>query len=272
MPSIHPTAIVDPSAQIDDSCEIGPYCIIGRDVQIQAGTRLLANVHILPHTRIGENNTIHMGAVVGHDPQYLDFKPETVSHVVIGHDNIIREYATIHRSIYPNGETRIGNNNFLMGLCHVAHDCRIGNHVVLANYSGLAGHVSVGDRTFISGFAGVHQFVRVGTLAMIAGTARVSKDAPPYLIYEGQSTVIGVNVVGLRRAGVSAGTREALRRAYKIIFRSGLSVPNGLEALRLEWYDREMPPELKHLVEFCSEKSKRGLAKGPRHGHESDEE
>ncbi len=266
MASIHPTAIVDPSAEIDDSAEIGPFCIIEQDVRIGAGTRILARAHICGHTRIGNNNVIHMGAVIGDLPQYLGFDPATVSYTVLGHENHIREYVTIHRSITAGGETRIGNNNFLMALCHVAHDCQIGDRVVIVSLAGIAGHVVIGDRAFVSGGAMAHQFVRIGTMAMVGGNSKVSKDVPPYLMHEGESYVIGLNVVGLRRAGVNADTRAVLGRAYKVVFRSGLSVPNALQALQLEWEGREMPPELKHFVEFCAVKSKRGLARAPRTG------
>lgn len=264
MIKIHPTAIIDPTAEIDESVEIGPFCVIGKDVRIGAGTRLLSHINICDHTRIGENNAIHMGAVIGHLPQFLGFDPETVTYAVLGHENVIREYVTIHRSIQAGGETRIGNKNFFMGLSHVAHDCQIGDQVVMANQSVLAGHVTVGDRAFISGLTGAHQFTRIGTLAMVSGLTRVSKDAPPYMTFEGEAFVVGVNIVGLRRAGVSAETRAALTRAYRVVFRSGLSVPNALQALRLEWEGREMPYELKHFIEFCSEKSKRGLGRAPR--------
>jgi len=264
MSRIHSTAVIDPGAEIHESVEIGPYCVIGRDVRIGAGTRLLSHVNICDHSRIGENNVIHMGAVIGHLPQFLGFDPATVSYTVIGHENQIREYVTIHRSIQAEGETRIGNGNFLMGLSHVAHDCTIGNDVVIANGTGLAGHVSVGDRAFISGITGVHQYARIGTMAMVSGLTRVTKDAPPYMTYEGDGYVVGVNIVGLRRAGVGADTRAALNRAYHIVFRSGLSVSNALQALRLEWEGRDMPQELKHFIEFCAVKSKRGLGRSPR--------
>jgi len=205
-----------------------------------------------------------MGAVIGHLPQYVGFDARIVSYTVLGHENEIREYATIHRSIQAGGETRLGNKDFLMALSHVAHDCVIGDQVVIANQSVLAGHVTVGDRAFISGLSGAHQYTRIGTLAMVSGLTRVTKDAPPYMIYEGESYVMGVNVVGLRRAGVPAATRTALTRAYRVVFRSGLSVPNALQALRLEWEGREMPPELRHFIEFCAVKSKRGLGRPPR--------
>lgn len=264
MSRIHPSSVVDPGAEIHDSVEIGPFCVIGKDVRIGAGTRLISHVTLCEHVRIGENNVIHMGAVIGHLPQYLGFNPETVTYTVLGNDNHIREYVTIHRSILAGGETRLGNGNFLMTMSHVAHDCALGNQVVIANSSALAGHVTVGDRAFISALTGAHQFTRIGTMAMVSGLTRVSKDAPPYMIYEGNSYVLGVNVVGLRRAGVPAPTRAALTRAYRVVFRSGLSVPNALQALRLEWDGREMPPELAHFIEFCSVKSKRGLARAPR--------
>ncbi len=266
MARIHPTAIVDPTAEVDDAAEVGPFCIVGKDVRIGAGTRLLSHVTICDHVRIGENNVIHMGTVIGNDPQYVGFDSSLVSYTVLGHENHIREYVTIHRSIVAEGETRLGNKNFLMATSHVAHDCRLGDQVVMANGVLLGGHVNVGDRAFLSGHCAVHQFVRIGTLAMISGLARVTKDAPPYTLNEGDSYVLGINVVGLRRAGIPSETRNALSRAYKVLFRSGLSIPNGLQALRLEWEGRALPPELDHFLQFCSEKSRRGLARAPRRG------
>jgi UDP-N-acetylglucosamine acyltransferase len=275
MTRIHPTAIVDPTAEVDETAEIGPFCIVGKDVRIGAGTRLLSHITICDHVRIGENNVIHMGAVIGHEPQYVGFDSSIVSYTVLGHENHIREYVTIHRSITAEGETRLGDKNFLMAMSHVAHDCRVGDQVIMANASVLGGHVSVGDRAFISAYVGAHQFVRIGTLAMIGGHSRITKDVPPYTLNEGDSYVVGLNVVGLRRAAIPSETRNALSRAYKVLFRSGLSIPNGLQALRLEWEGRALPPELDHFLQFCSEKSRRGLARAPRRGstesHEADD-
>ncbi len=267
MALIHPTAIIDPSAQLAEDVEVGAYSIIGEDVQIGRGTRILAHAHILPHTRIGERNEIHMGAVIGHDPQFVGFDRSTVSYTILGNENVIREYVTIHRGIKPGSETRIGNQCFIMACAHIAHDCRVGNQVILANYAGFSGHVEVGDRVFCSGYAGFHQFVRVGTMAMISGQTRVSRDVPPYTTCVFDCRIIGLNTVGLRRGGVKPETRLALAAAYKAIFRSGLGLTHALEKFRTEWGSREMPPELAHFLEFCATPSKRGLGHPPRAEH-----
>ncbi len=264
MARIHPTAIVDPSAELADDVEIGPYCMIGAKARIGAGSCIMSHAHIRPYSILGQRNQIHMGAIVGHDPQYVDFNPATVSHAILGDDNVIREYVTIHRGIKEGSETRLGNKNYLMAMSHVAHDCRLGDMVILANYVGLAGHVEIGDRAFISGFVGVHQFVRIGKVVIVSGMTRVKRDVPPFMICASASMVFGLNVVGLRRAGVSAQTRTELNRAYKKIFRSGLAIGQAVEAIEEEWKGKEMPPELRHMVDFCAVKSKRGLCSGPR--------
>lgn len=268
---IHPTAIIDPAAEIGADVEIGPFCTVGAHTILGAGTVLHANVHIRPWTQLGERNVVSMGAVLGHDPQVVGWDVRKRSYTRIGNENTIREYSTIHRSMYEDGETRLGDKCYLMGFSHLAHDCKVGNMVIMANYSVLAGHVTVGDRVFISGNAAIHQFVRIGTLAIISGLSGSGQDVPPYMICSGRSIVSGINIVGMRRAGCSLEARSALRRAYRLVFRSGLSVPNGLKALAVEWEGKEMPAELKTFIEFCSVQSKRGIARGQRYRGVADE-
>ncbi|HIE11222.1 MAG TPA: acyl-ACP--UDP-N-acetylglucosamine O-acyltransferase [Kiritimatiellae bacterium] len=225
---IHPTAVVSPEAELGDQVEIGPYVVVEADVSIGSGTRLQTAVVIKRYTRIGSECEIHTGAVIGDVPQDRNFKP-CRSWVVIGDGSIVRECVTIHRGTTEESCTRLGKNCFLMALSHVAHDCVLGNNVVLANGALVAGHVQIGDGAFISGNCLLHQFVRVGRLAMLGGGAGVSKDVPPFCLVAPLelNTVSGLNVVGLRRAGVSARSRTALRRAFRSIFCSGQNLRNA---------------------------------------------
>lgn len=246
MSRIHPTAIVSRESELDSSVEVGPFSIIKGPVKIDVGTRILSHVHISGNTVIGPDNEIHMGAVIGHLPQHKNYK-QTASGLTIGSGNVIREYATIHRAYHPGENTVIGNDNFLMGFSHIAHDCRIGNGIVLANGALLAGHTSVDDGANISGNVAVHQFVRIGTLAMIGGLARVSKDVPPFMLVEGNSTVRGINAVGLRRAGYNLDERTKVKDAYKTLYRCDYNVPQALDAL--EEAAAQCEP-VKRLVDF----------------------
>ncbi|MCC5877658.1 MAG: acyl-ACP--UDP-N-acetylglucosamine O-acyltransferase [Candidatus Sumerlaeia bacterium] len=261
---IHPTAIIDPTAVIDESCDIGPYCRIEQNVKLGPGNKVMQGAVICRNTVAGEGNVFHYNSLVGGDPQFLGFDPETPSGTVIGNGNHFREYSQIHRGLKDGTNTVIGDGNFFMATSHVAHDCEIGNHNVMANYAGLAGHVTMGDRCFISTLVGVHQFCRVGSYAMLGGGAGISKDVPPYSLMKHYGLVMGINIVGLRRAGVSGETRRALQSAYRDLFRSSHSMPRGIEIVRQKWEGREMPAEVAHLLEFCGTRSKRGISRGPR--------
>ncbi|MFH0794620.1 MAG: acyl-ACP--UDP-N-acetylglucosamine O-acyltransferase [bacterium] len=252
---IHPTAIVHPKAEVDSSCDIGPYVIIDENVKLGPNNIVMAHAYLNGYTTIGEGNVFHMGCVIGHVPQHLAFKGGKTG-LRIGNGNTFREYCQVHRGLEEGSETRIGDNNFFMGVSHVAHDCVIGNRVVVANGALLAGHIVVEDRVFISGNVAVHQFVRLGTLAMIGGLARVSKDVPPYMLMEGNSTIRGLNVVGLRRAGIAPDVRAQIRQAYKILYHRGYNVSHALEEIK----QRTLTTEIRHLVEFI-ENSKRGICK-----------
>ena len=223
----HPTALIDPKAEIDEDVTIGPFTIIEGSVRIGSGTRILSHVSILGHTEIGRDNVIHIGAVIGHEPQHMGFRP-CESFTRIGNRNIIREYVTIHRSWEDGKATEIGDNNFLMALSHVAHDCKIGNNVVIANGALLGGHVMIENSAFLSGNTIFHQYVRVGRLAIVSGGAGIGKDVPPFCIAVGRSQVSGINVVGLRRAGIPQETRTRIKDAFKILYRSGLNIKNAL--------------------------------------------
>ena len=249
----HPTAIIDPNAEIAEDVSIGPFSIIQGDVRIGSGTQILSHVCICSHTEIGQNNIIHMGVIIGHEPQHLGYKP-CVSYTRIGDKNIIREYVTIHRSWQEGKATEIGNSNFLMALSHVAHDCRIGNNVVMANGALLGGHVEVENGAFLSGNTLFHQFVRVGRLAIVSGGAGTGKDVPPFCIAVGRSEVSGINIVGLRRAGIPQETRSKIKEAFKLVYRSGLNTKSAINKIE------SMNPcaEVRHFVEFIKN-SKRGI-------------
>ena len=188
-------------------------------VVVGAGTRVLAHAVLTGHTTIGRDNVIHMGAVVGHEPQDLSYKGAPTG-LRIGDRNIIREHVEIHRATTLEHPTTLGDDNFLFGHAHVGHDCQLGNRIIMANGAMLGGHVTVDDQAFISGNCVVHQFVRVGRLALLRGLSRTSRDVPPFCIMDGTHTVRGINRVGLRRAGFSAEQIRALQRAFATLFRS----------------------------------------------------
>jgi UDP-N-acetylglucosamine acyltransferase len=258
--SIHPSAIVHRRAELGPGVRIGPYALVGE------GVRLFEGVEVGPHAvlegplEVGPRCQIFAGVVIGTPPQDLKFQPGTPSGVKIGADTVIREYTTVHRASQAGAVTAIGEGCYLMAQSHVGHDCQVGDHVVLTSYTGLTGFVQVGDRAVISGLAGIHQFVRIGTLAFVGGCARLPQDLPPFFLAEGNPAVVrGLNVVGLRRAGVPAAARLLLQRAYKILYRSGHSPGRAVERIRAELEPSE---HLDRLVEFVAS-SKRGILPGP---------
>lgn len=253
MTLIHPTAIVDPKAELGADVEVGPHAIVEANVRVGEGTTIGANAWLTGWTEIGRANQVHFGAVVGHLPQDTAFSGG-VTRVRIGDRNIIREYATIHRGTKEGTETVLGSDNFLMATAHVAHNCRVGDRCVIANGVLLAGYVELGDRAFVSGNVVVHQFVRIGRLAMIGGNARVSKDVPPFALVEGNSIVRAMNVVGMRRAGMSSEARTRVKDAYRTLYRRGLAWDAALARLTAE----ADLPELREIVAFLAD-SKRGL-------------
>jgi UDP-N-acetylglucosamine acyltransferase len=226
---IHLTAIVSPKAELDSTVEVGPHAIIEEHVKIAAGTRIWANAYITGHTEIGRDNQIHMGAVIGHEPQDLKFDRTCRSYLRIGDRNTFREYSTVHRGTEPESATVIGNDCYLMGVSHVGHNCVIGNDVIICNCALVAGHVHVGDRAFISGGVVIHQFTRVGRLAMFSGNARVSMDVPPFTLAAERNEVHALNLVGLRRAKIAPAAVAELKKLFKLFYLSGL---NGTGALK----------------------------------------
>jgi UDP-N-acetylglucosamine acyltransferase len=228
---IHPTAIIHPKAQLDSSVRVGPYAVIDEGVALGADCVIGPHVYLTGQMIIGLHNQFHAGCVIGDAPQDLKYKGEP-TRLRIGDHNVFREHVTVHRSNKVEEETVIGSNNFLMAHCHVAHNCRLGNQVILANGALLGGHVAVDDKAFISGNCLVHQFIRVGTLALMQGGAAISKDLPPFTMARGYNGICGLNIVGLRRAALSAEQRLELKRLYHALFRSGRNLREALAAAR----------------------------------------
>ncbi len=255
---IHKTAIIDAKVELDSEVEVGPYCIIGSHVKIGKGTRLSPHVVIDGWTQIGEGCHIFQFASIGAIPQDLKYKGEE-SWVILGNNNVIREFVTINRgTAQSGGRTVIGDHNLLMAYCHVAHDCKIGNHVILANNATLAGHIEIEDYAIVGGLVAVHQFVRLGGHSIIGGGSGVNKDIPPYMIANGQRVKLyGLNTVGLKRHNFSHEAVSNLKKAYRIIFRSSLTAKKALDQLQAEIKNS---PEVDHLINFIKN-SKRGIAR-----------
>lgn len=256
--NIHPTAIVHSQAKIGTDVTIGPHAIIDAGVVIGDRTKIWANAYITGHTTIGQDNEIHMGAVVGHAPQDKAWKEGEPSFVKIGDRNIIREYATIHRATKPGQSTKVGDDCFLMAHSHLAHDCQVGNAVVICNNSSAAGYVQIGDRAFVSGNVVIHQFSRVGTLCMLGGQCGVGQDVPPYCTIAGRSQIRSLNVVGMRRAGIGAEARTAVKLAYKRIFANRSNFAAAMATLD----DAPDLPEIRTIREFYKT-TKRGFCWPP---------
>jgi UDP-N-acetylglucosamine acyltransferase len=258
-PEIHPTAVVHPKALVESGVVIGPYSVIGDQVRIGQGSEIGAHVVLEGQVEIGQRCQIAHGAIIGTPPQDMKYVSGTVSGVRIGDGSVVREYVTIHRASKEGGWTIIGNDVWVLASSHIAHDCRIGNGVLIVNYAGLAGHVEVADYAVISGHTGIHPFSRIGTLSYIGGCSKVMRDVPPYVIVDGNPALAkGINVVGLRRRGISPEIRRELQRAFKILYCSRLSVSRALERTR-----SELGPsaEVNHLVEFVAA-STRGICSG----------
>ncbi len=252
---IHPLAVVEKGAVIEDDVVIEPFSYIGEHVHLHRGVHVGSNVRIDGYTEIGENTRIYHGAAIGLPPQDLAFKGE-ISYVKIGKNNVIREFVTIHSATGKGQYTIIGDNNYLMAYSHFAHNVKIGNHVIVVNSAQLAGFVEVHDRAFISGVLGVHQFVRIGSYSIVGGLTKVVKDIPPFFMANGvPARIVGLNIVGLRRNKFSSERIRILSQAFKILYRSGLSLPNALERIRTELPQND---DIKLLIEFI-EGTKRGI-------------
>jgi UDP-N-acetylglucosamine acyltransferase len=254
---IHPTAVVHPKARLGADCTIGPYSVIGEQVELGDGCILHSHVVIDGHTTLGRRNEVLPFACLGLKTQDLKWQGG-VTRVRIGDDNTFREHVTVHSATSDGGVTVIGSHNHFLAYSHVAHDCRLGDHIVMSNVATLAGHVIVEDHAVIGGLAAVHQFCRIGRMAIIGGCSKVVQDVPPFMLADGNpAETRTLNKVGLERNGVSEEAQAALKLAFKLLFREGLTVSNAL--LRIEATVPALP-EIEHLVRFARE-SQRGISR-----------
>lgn len=257
---IHPSAQISREARVDPSTEIGAFVVIDGPVKIGPRNRLKPHVYICGWTEIGSDNIFYPGAVIGEAPQDLRYGGEE-SYLRIGSGNTFREHSQVHRGSEPGSATIIGNGNYVMQNAHIAHNCKVADRVILGGGALLAGHVQVGEQAFVSGNCVVHQFVRIGRLALLRGLSRTSRDVPPFCIMDGTHTVRGVNVIGLRRAGIDAERIAAIQRAVRKIFGRRTNVSRALEELARE----EITQEVAELIDFIAS-SKRGVCVGPPFG------
>ncbi|HEY0077755.1 MAG TPA: acyl-ACP--UDP-N-acetylglucosamine O-acyltransferase [Pyrinomonadaceae bacterium] len=262
----HPTAIISPRAEIGRDVRVGAYALIEDEVVIGAGCEIGAHAVVKRYTTLGERNRVYEHATVGGEPQDVKFRGER-SALVVGDDNLIREYATIHRASGEGEATRVGSRNFLMVGIHIAHNCEVGDDNIFANGVALAGHIKVEDHAFLSSNVGAHQFVRIGRYAMVGGKSKIVQDVLPFFTTDGNPARLrGLNSVGLRRAGFSPDARRALKRAYRLLFQTNLPLPEALREL-----ERTDDPNVRHLLDFIRD-SRRGFSRPGRRGRESDDE
>ena len=255
---IHPTAVVDPSARVAPDAEVGPYAYIGPDVELGPGCQVRHHATVEKLTTIGSGTIIWQYASVGSDPQDLKYRGGD-TRLEIGSNVRIRECCTVNRGTEDGGGvTRVGDNTLLMAYSHVAHDCIIGKSCILANSTNLAGHIIVEDHAIAGGMVAVHQFTRIGAYCFVGGSSAVAQDMPPYTLCEGnRAKSRGLNLVGLKRAGFSDETIEALKQAYRIIFRTRTPMQKAIEEVRQQVTDL---PEVRHLLDFITT-SQRGVAR-----------
>ena len=254
---IHKTAIIHPRAKLSSSASVGPYSVIGSDATIEDNVVISSHCRIDGQTTIGKNCQIFSGAVVGSAPQDKKHNSDDDVHLIIGENNIIREYVTINPGTLDGGKkTVIGNNNLFMAYSHIAHDCVIGNNCVMANNATLAGHVTLEDSAVVGGLSAVHQFVRLGRLSIVGGCSKVVQDIPPFSMCDGHpAKVYNINSIGLKRSKFSTKTIGSLKRAFKILFHSGLAKATAIANIEK---DLEPCPEVEHLI-FFVKTTKRGL-------------
>jgi len=255
--NIHPSAVISPSARIGNNVTIGAYSVIGDEVEIGDGSIIGPNAVVAKWTTVGKECRIFQFASVGEMPQDLKFKGER-SFTVIGDRTVIREGATIHRATGEDNETRIGSDCLLMAYIHIAHNCVLGNHVIMSNLASCAGHATVEDRVVIGGMAGVHQFVKIGRNAMVGGMSKLVQDVVPYTIVDGHpAKVVGLNNVGISRAGIPLESRRLIKKAYKILYRSGLSLTEAIAVIEQEVDSCE---EVEHFLRFLRN-AERGICR-----------
>jgi len=255
--TLHPTAIIHPGAQIGVDCQIGPYCVIGEHVILGDGCLLHSHVVIDGHTSLGRANEIFPFASIGLKTQDLKWKGG-ITKTVIGDHNTFRESVTIHSATSDGEETTVGSHNHILAYSHIAHNVQLGNHVIMSNVATLAGHVTVEDYAVVGGLAAVHQFCRIGRMSIIGGCSKVVQDVPPFMMADGNpAQTRTINKVGMERRGIEEAVQTALKQAFRILFREGLTISNALKRVQEELPDL---PEVRHLIQFI-QKSERGISK-----------
>ncbi len=252
---LHPTASIHPDARLGADVSVGPFAVIEAGAQIGDRSSIQAHAVIGGHVVMGKENVIGCGAILGGDPQDFAFRPEVRSEVRIGDGNKIREYCTVHRGTSDGTATVVGDGCFLMAGAHLAHNVRLGSHIIIANNALLGGHALVEDRVFIGGGCVFHQHIRVGRLAICQGLSAFSKDVPPFTVGAGRNGVAGLNVIGLRRAGLDAAARAEIKDAFALIYRRGFNLTQALAAAR----ERPWGQEATLFLDFISAAKKRGI-------------
>lgn len=230
---IHATAIISPEAKLADNVVVGPYVVIEGPVRLGPDCIIRPHVHLIGPLIMGQGNQVFSGAILGERPQHLKYQDEETS-LEIGDYNIFREHVTIHRGTSQARVTRIGSHNFFMANSHIGHDSHVGNHCILANGALVGGHCLLEDQVYLSGNAAVHQFVRLGRLSLLSGTSATTKDIPPFIINQGIDCTSGINLVGMRRAGLSSAQIHAVQQAYRLLFKEGLIMPAAMARLEKE--------------------------------------
>ncbi|MEO7992767.1 MAG: acyl-ACP--UDP-N-acetylglucosamine O-acyltransferase [bacterium] len=257
--SIHPLAVVSPKAQLGPGVEVGPFAYIADYAEVGPGCLIMDHATVLGGTKLGAECRVHQGAVIGGDPQDKKYHGQT-TFLEVGPRTVFREYVTVSRATQESGFTRIGSDCLLMTGAHVGHDCFIGNHVTIANTVALGGHCEVHDKAIIGGISAIHQFVRIGTMAMVGGDSGLAQDAPPYMITTGAApaVVYGLNSIGLQRNGIDAEGRRHLKRAFRMLYRAGNTIPEAVEQIK---ETLPLTPEVAELLKFIAG-TRRGLSSG----------
>lgn len=254
VPRIHPTALIAPEAELAEDVQVGPYVIIEGPVRIGPGCVLRPFVHLCGPLTMGRGNQVYTGAVLGERPQHLNYRDEPTS-LEIGDDNTFREHVTVHRATTQAWTTRLGSRNLFMAHSHIAHDCQVGDGCLFANGALLAGHCHIGNNVYLSGNCAIHQFCRVGRLALLSGASISTKDIPPFIMQHGRDSIAGVNVVGMRRAGMTGDQIHRVRRAYQILYREGRILSAALQRLEQELGDCDA---IREMITFIRQ-SGRGI-------------
>lgn len=260
MADVHPSATIHPTAQLAEDAYVGPYCVVEAGVILGAGCRLETHVTIHSGVTAGDRNVFGPGSVIGGAPQDRRYAGEP-TYLVIGDDNVFREYVTIHRATGEGGTTYVGNSNYLMANCHLGHNVRVEDFVTMANMTGVSGHATIESMVTIGGMVGVHQWARIGKVAMVGGFTKVSRDVPPFMLVDGaDQEVRDINAVGLRRIGITPESRLALHKACKLLFKSQLGMTNAIATVR-----REVPAtaEVEYLLTFVQRRGKNGRGDQP---------